>query len=244
MTTAELPAVLITGWERVFAGRSLSDWQKVGDADLPIPDEFVQQAAYYLHLRHGRSHGRDLADWFEAQAQLRQEFRQYIALLSREERESFTAANWDLDAEMGRRPSSDRSFHPKMIAGTGARRATGNESCSGPFRPGKISHMSKLRKVRNISGDDPEFREALEGFARYRDPVTRMTDADRVKYQGKLLAILSETGEIIAAEWTLQALQQAVGSSEYKGRDWRLLDGPSGEPPIPIAELEEDSASD
>jgi hypothetical protein len=43
------------------------------ERDMQIPPELIQERAYYLYEQRGQAPGSDLADWFEAERQLRQE---------------------------------------------------------------------------------------------------------------------------------------------------------------------------
>jgi hypothetical protein len=57
------------------------------------------------------------------------------------------------------------------------------------------------------------------------------------EYQGKVLAILVETGQVIFHAKTAEQLQEMVRGSKYNGQDWRLVDGPTGEKPMTVEEL-------
>ena len=72
----------------------------------------------------------------------------------------------------------------------------------------------------------------------YRDALSELTEDQLQQYQGKVLAIHEESGDIIAAADTLENLRTAVRSSVYKG-PWRRVDGPTGERPLTVEEQEQ-----
>ncbi|MGH7135086.1 MAG: hypothetical protein ACREHD_05055, partial [Pirellulales bacterium] len=73
-----------------------------------------------------------------------------------------------------------------------------------------------------------------------------MSPEERQRYQGQVLAVLCETGQIIAAAPTPDELTKAVATTPYHCRPWRMTDGPGAEPPLTVEqflELHGDSCS-
>ena len=68
----------------------------------------------------------------------------------------------------------------------------------------------------------------------YRDAIGEMTDRERDRLRGKVLAILCETGRIVAVESTVEELTSAVEKTQFQGLPWRLMDGPGDEPPLSV----------
>tara|TARA_Y100000310_G_scaffold339442_2_gene432088 strand:- start:548 stop:847 length:300 start_codon:yes stop_codon:yes gene_type:complete len=98
--------------------------------------------------------------------------------------------------------------------------------------------MNKRRKIEDLLPGDPRIPNGIEQFRQYRDHVGNLTPAERKEYRGKVLAVLSETGEIIAAASDVESLRITVAESKYNGCDWRLTDGPTGDDPISRSELD------
>lgn len=86
--------------------------------------------------------------------------------------------------------------------------------------------MRDIQPIREISFDDPIAHAGAAEFRHYRDHVGSMSDEDRERYRGTVLAVLSETGEIIASAENVAALRATVAASVFAGRHWRLVDGP------------------
>lgn len=82
-----------------------------------------------------------------------------------------------------------------------------------------------------------ELSAAAESLRNYRDAMGCMSEADRRRYKGQLLAVLCETGEIIAAAGTTDELGRAVAESEHRRRPWRMIDGPGEEGPLTVEEF-------
>ncbi|HET6881407.1 MAG TPA: hypothetical protein VFI31_14690 [Pirellulales bacterium] len=78
---------------------------------------------------------------------------------------------------------------------------------------------------------------AAESLKNYRDGVRYMSPEERQRYQGQVLAVLCETGQIIAAAPTPDELSKAVAASPYDGRPWRMTDGPGTDPPLTVEEF-------
>lgn len=76
-----------------------------------------------------------------------------------------------------------------------------------------------------------------ESLKAYRDGVLHMSPEERQRYQGQVLAVLCETGQIIAAAPTADELAEAVATTPYHGRPWRMTDGPGAEPPLTVEQF-------
>lgn len=96
-----------------------------------------------------------------------------------------------------------------------------------------------MRKVKSLSAADPRVAPGRANFAGYEDHVGSMSSSDRALYRGKVLAVLSSSGEIIAAAEDIEALREAVGMSTYSTCEWRLVDGPTLALPVELSELDD-----
>ena len=90
-----------------------------------------------------------------------------------------------------------------------------------------------------MSPDDPRAIEVINELSEFQDHIGQMSPEDRIRYKDKVLAILCKTGEIIAAEDTIDELRTAVSESIHSGMDWRLVDGPTGQEPMSVEELKQ-----
>ena len=78
---------------------------------------------------------------------------------------------------------------------------------------------------------------AAESLKNYRDGVLHMSPEERQQYQGQVLAVLCETGQIIASAPTPEELTKVVAKTSYHGRPWRMTDGPGAEPPLTVEQF-------
>lgn len=214
---------LPAAWAAILISRPLHHWNDVPDDDLPIPSDFIATRAYYLFLEHDRQEGRDWAHWFAAEADIRGTFRELVAGLQE--------AGDDWSGEMPKSPSSETEEPIQDRAAWGVQPLEGDGFLDrAALRGDKMGYMDKQNRDFRESGK----LAAAESLRNYRDPVARMTQADRERYKGKLLGVLCETGEIIAAAATEGELEAAVDRAGYRECAWRIMGGPSDAAPVAI----------
>lgn len=97
--------------------------------------------------------------------------------------------------------------------------------------------MADTDEIKAISEDDPRVASLRDHSGDCRNTLGQLSREERDRYRGKVLAIHIETGKIIGSADTPEELQKAVRKSEYRGQDWRLVDGPTGEEPMTVEEL-------
>lgn len=232
-----MPAMEIpTAWIRMIRSRPLAAWKDVRDDELPIPIRFISDAAYFLYAERGGIDGFDVDHWLEAEMTLRGVFRESVdALLEAD------AAELELLISPGDEHQESERSGP--MAGTGLACATKPQSVisHAPRRwtnkPGSV----KMGNMGNIDDLTPSEACALrEQHAGYHDALGEMGEEQRRQYRGKVLAIASETGEIIAFADSRTELRVKVQASRFRDRYWRVADGPTGDEPLPREEAERD----
>jgi hypothetical protein len=216
-TVEGLPAA----WAAILIARPLHQWSEVPDYHLPIPPDFIATRAYYLFLEHDRQTGRDWANWFAAEADMRATFRELVAGLQE--------SGEDWAGDMPKSPSSTTDEPIQDRAECGVQPEKREEFVDSPrLRGDKMGYMDKKKLDVRVLGE----REAAESLRNYRDPVARMTQADRERYSGKLLGVLCETGEIIAAAATEVEVEAEVERAGYRDCAWRIMGGPTDATPV------------
>lgn len=234
LTTAEL-------WAGQFPEKSFEQWCALPDEELPVSKELIEIRAYFLFVQKGRTLGDEFRDWLDAERSLRKEFRAdlnsfYLGTCDDTQEEgnpAFSAEpswtmKWNIgEQRIGRRPDNEalRRFDAAEI-----------EPCDGSQGGVKVDKMRSLKKIHELVAGDPLVEEGASHFRDYHDHVGDLTEAERQAYQGKVLAVLSETGQIIAVADDIQNLRRLIAESAYQGRPWRLIDGPTGKPRVPINE--------
>lgn len=212
---------LPAAWAAMLISRPLHHWDAVPDEELPIPSDFIATRAYYLFLEHDRQEGRDWADWFAAEADMRATFRELVSELQ--------GAGEDWAGETPKSLSSETEEPIEDRAVRGVQPPESGDFLDSAGSPDdKMGYMDKKGREIREAGK----REAAESLRNYRDPVARMTHADRERYKGKLLGVLCETGEIIAAAVTEGELEAAVERAGYRESAWRIMGGPSDAAPV------------
>ena len=111
------------------------------------------------------------------------------------------------------------------------------ENCHERPSLAKMDSMDKKREMRTVPQGDARLAAAAK-YANYRDQVGDLSDAQRAEYRDKVLAVLCDTGEIVAAASSIAELRSAVASAGYANRPWRLVDGPTAETSVPLSEVE------
>jgi hypothetical protein len=207
--------------------RPLWQWGGRTDEELQqsLPHEVIAVSAYFKHLMRGREiHGFDVTDWDDGKKELLIQVRAAIESLTNPFVHDFDEDSEDADQHVRRDPALRRneshSQDPMDVVAYVAATNGVSEDIVMPSKPEQI----------------PE--QVIADLKCYRDSLANLSADDRAKYQGKVLAVLEETGEVIAVESNVADLRKAVAQSEYKGRPWRRVDGPTGFPPITLAELE------
>jgi len=215
-------------WAAELFSRTLRSWEAVPDSALPVSNEFIAERAYYLFLDRGAVEGDDLADWFRAERELQSLFREYTCGLNE-------ASDVESTGHIGS-DSSCLAEEPINCVATDVQSPPlkGIETRdwaldTGERQDGKMGDMIKTGGLNKDSMD--------AGLVNYRDSIREMTAEERNRFRGKVLAILVETGKIIAAEETPEELKKAVDCSQFRGRRWRLMDGPGDEPPLTVGEF-------
>lgn len=223
---------LSAAWGAIIYSQPLQTWQTLPDEQLPIPQDFIATRAYHLFLARFQEAGNDWAHWFEAEKELRSDFR---ALVAREVAAIGEHAVVNRTGGPAKSPSPGDEEPIDQCAAHQVR-AAGNAA-------GDTATLDKgaadCDKIDNMGGQDKNnlIREARESLRNYRGRVAEMTQRERSQYTGKLLAILCETGEIIAAAGTESELKAAVNETAYRDSAWRIMGGPCDAPPIAIEQL-------
>lgn len=81
--------------------------------------------------------------------------------------------------------------------------------------------------MKDFSSGDQQSNLLRQAGDKYSDPFLTMSSEELLQYQGMIVAILDETGEIIAKAATLKELEQAVQSSSRGAEAWSYRDVPS-----------------
>lgn len=226
MVSAVSTNEICAAWASIVCSRRLDRWHDIPDDALPIPESWIQTAAYFLFVDRGCEHGFDLDDWFEAKRTLVQQFRELV--------DDFL----DEDGPPERNSSVDSSDPESMEHKSGCcahDEIGGFTVCQRGGKDGKMGNMN----LRDITEQDSEVRSAVLSVRAYRDPFTFATPEELEHWRNKVIAILPETGEVIAVAESVQELRILVAESEYHGQTWRLMDGPSGQIPLSLKEAEQ-----
>ncbi|MBX3436705.1 MAG: DUF2934 domain-containing protein [Planctomycetaceae bacterium] len=217
---------ICAAWASIICSRRLDRWQYVPDDELPIPESWIRVAAYYRFVERGCLHGFDQYDWLDAERSLIQQFRELVDDFLDYEEPLEGNFSVDLRQPMSMESTSDCNRHGEM---------EGSTICQ---RDGSDVKMGNVN-LTCCSSKNESVKSVAQTVRSYRDPLTSATAEQLDLWKNKVIAILPETGEVIAFAESVEKLRLRVAESEYRGRTWRLMDGPIGQAPLSLKEAEE-----
>jgi len=207
--------------------RSLDEWQYAPDEEIRIPEEIISVRAFYLFLARGGGYGLDLQDWYESEAEERAYFRQTIASLIGSSCNEFTDDRETGSLDPPDEPRDTSSMDTLGVSQPPTKRSVdGRRSAAwqrrGPFR----EEVGKMKTINVLSSGDPRHKVLEKASRRYSDPFDGMSREELAKYQGKVVAILDETGEIIGEASTRKDLAKVVEDSGRGTEGWSCRNAP------------------
>ena len=230
MLSVALKSDVCAAWASLVFSRCLDRWEHVPNDELPIPESWVQECAYFYFLSRGGQHGFHLDDWFAAKRSLAERFRGLVSefLEDEEPTEGKYSAGSIQSMSIESVEELDQSDESNEY----------NKYAVCQWN-GKDVNMENMR-FRKISENDPVIQEAAASLREFRDPFASATEEELAYWRDKVLAILPDTGEVIAVAESVQELRKLVENSDHCGRTWRLMDGPTGHVPLSLKEAEQD----
>ncbi len=103
--------------------------------------------------------------------------------------------------------------------------------------------MKKLNRIDRIEDLSQRLQRDSGDLRKYHDAVGQLSVTERKDYRGKILAVLTETGNIIAVASNKTELCESVAATRFADCPWRIFDGPTSDTPTTTSSLAEDTGN-
>ncbi len=238
ITTFPAAAAAPDSLRRLALDRPLERWDENSLKTTKIPMDVIKLRAYYKYIARGAIDGFDCEDWYEAELEERTRLRQIIASLREQHASDF-------------RPDGIKGVvsvaeYPRIIGGQQNSSETqlnawDSKRLDDRTTPGRVGSFKegrlKMTQHETQGSATEKCLAAGEGLKGYRDALTSMRADELARLKDKVLAISTETGQIIAVADSAAELREMVRRSAFSNRPWRRAMGPSSKGPLPLDEL-------